>query len=531
MNAPTSVRPAGSRQAWFRFWALAGALSIGGALSWLLWPALERSEAHRQVVRFAAQRGIPLVDLTQLKQRFEPPEGVHTVPWFWLVRGHDSATSSARELYRGDSWVRNVYRYNPRGYLHTMTPAEMAQSLWRLDAVDGCPIERAFLTDEGQVVTRIQHGAGTAAEPQSVWLESELLSLPARGPTQLRFRARSSAPRPITVLLRPAARPLDAGTRTETIELGPDWQEFQFDAQAGDLSEGFRWTLWLGGAEGDLELSEIGLLGLEEKPLSLPELPYYIDVRFNAAGNRDLPRTVEKPVGVFRIGCLGDSYTWGAGVHFDDLFTRQLEPLLNRDPPRPGLRYEVLNFGVAGSAPGEELRKFVERDQAFDLDLVLVTLCYNDNLERAQTVDLVRQYQGPPAQTWNWVMEAARRQGFDNCLDALAQIEAVCHERGIPLAVATFQNFDSADWEQLDVEVGPELARRGVPYFNAREALVAAGVWGPEALAMQQFDNHPSAAAHRAYAQALAEFFDRQRLLEPARDDVARPPGLGPTAD
>lgn len=264
-----------------------------------------------------------------------------------------------------------------------------------------------------------------------------------------------------------------------------------------------------------MEFAELTLLDPEGKPLALPDMPYYIDIRFNDAGNRDIPRTKRKPPGVFRVGCVGDSYTWGAGALFDDLFTRRLEELLASEPPLANCRYEVLNFGVGGSAPGEELQEFKEYDLDFDLDLVLATLCFNDGMERGQIFDLLNAYKGPPERAWKEVLQEGERLGFQNCLNFLAQMQAICRDRNIRFAVATFQNFDGRNWEQLDVEVGPALAAHGTPYWNARQALISAGVWGEAALAMELFDNHPSAAAHRAYAQGLRDFFLEHGLLTP----------------
>src|SRR5512143_450760 len=64
----------------------------------------------------------------------------------------------------------------------------------------------------------------------------------------------------------------------------------------------------------------------------------------NARGYRDLERAIPKPPGVRRVVCLGDSFTWGVGVLFDDAWPQRVERLLARE----GGRWEAVNLGEAG---------------------------------------------------------------------------------------------------------------------------------------------------------------------------------------
>ena len=50
----------------------------------------------------------------------------------------------------------------------------------------------------------------------------------------------------------------------------------------------------------------------------------------NALGYRDLERVQPKPAGVRRLVCLGDSFTWGVGVLFDDAWPQRVERTLSR---------------------------------------------------------------------------------------------------------------------------------------------------------------------------------------------------------
>src|SRR5262245_18828710 len=69
----------------------------------------------------------------------------------------------------------------------------------------------------------------------------------------------------------------------------------------------------------------------------------------NRWGMRDRDTTREKPAGTYRIAILGPSHVMGSGVADGETFSDILEERLNQAAgPASPLRYEVLNFGVAG---------------------------------------------------------------------------------------------------------------------------------------------------------------------------------------
>jgi hypothetical protein len=92
----------------------------------------------------------------------------------------------------------------------------------------------------------------------------------------------------------------------------------------------------------------------------------------NAFGMRDLPRQKAKPPGTFRIAVLGPSHVMGSGVADDATFTRLLENRLNATAPE-GVRFEVLNFGVAAYSLTRQLAQLDDRVVAFEPDVVIFT--------------------------------------------------------------------------------------------------------------------------------------------------------------
>jgi hypothetical protein len=87
---------------------------------------------------------------------------------------------------------------------------------------------------------------------------------------------------------------------------------------------------------------------------------------------RDIERTPEKPADTYRIAVLGPSHVMGSGVADGETITRLLEQELNESAELRGMRYEVLNFGVAGYALTHYLAMLQDRVFSFQPDAVFI---------------------------------------------------------------------------------------------------------------------------------------------------------------
>tara|TARA_R110002072_G_scaffold131231_1_gene270716 strand:- start:953 stop:1993 length:1041 start_codon:yes stop_codon:yes gene_type:complete len=76
-----------------------------------------------------------------------------------------------------------------------------------------------------------------------------------------------------------------------------------------------------------------------------------------------------------RILVLGDSFTYGVGAADDDTYPAQLEGILAVDP---GGSWEVLNAGIYGSGPGEQILYYERWASRFQPSVVVLTLYEND---------------------------------------------------------------------------------------------------------------------------------------------------------
>ncbi len=100
-------------------------------------------------------------------------------------------------------------------------------------------------------------------------------------------------------------------------------------------------------------------------------------VRLNSEGYRQEVVPGEKRATVFRVACLGDSWTFGMNVGQDQTYPRRLGERLQRE--YPGAEFEVLNFGVLGYTSYQGLRLL--KDKVLDLrpDVVVIGFAMNDS--------------------------------------------------------------------------------------------------------------------------------------------------------
>lgn len=103
-----------------------------------------------------------------------------------------------------------------------------------------------------------------------------------------------------------------------------------------------------------------------------------IRLRFSRAGFRGPDRPMEKPPGVCRVAILGDSMISAIAVDEEDTMVCRLEQMLHASHPE--LKWEVLNFGISGSSPGQEMVLYRELVRQWDPDVVLCAFFAGNDL-------------------------------------------------------------------------------------------------------------------------------------------------------
>ena len=261
---------------------------------------------------------------------------------------------------------------------------------------------------------------------------------------------------------------------------------------------------------------------------------YGTRVKTNHAGFRaDSDYAIPKPAGILRIVALGDSFTFGYGVEYEQTWTRQLEHRLGE---RLGRRVEVLNTGVGGYNTVNEVALLEDRGLSYDPDLIILFWCGNDVgapqflLEPAKASDWRRSALVDFTLTRLARIRAAPRgliPAAEEIRDALARPDQVPEEfRSMVGRVAVSQAFDRLTRISVRRRIPVVVAAEGFGMlFDTRDEFLAflkrlefVAVEVPLDAATHHIgptDGHFNAAGNDVTARVLARAIVSANLLRP----------------
>jgi lysophospholipase L1-like esterase len=260
--------------------------------------------------------------------------------------------------------------------------------------------------------------------------------------------------------------------------------------------------------------------------------------RINSLGFRGPDVSAVKPPRVRRIIGLGDSFTFGVGVRYEDTFLARLQRrLATAEADRD---VEVLNLGAGGYNTEQEVQLLRHLDPALAPDVVVICFFLNDTnaggtsrpfntvvprhelplwrrnsrlldhlaagAERRRAVaTLIEDYHtsfGEDAEGW----VRARR--------ALEEAKSISDRRGVRLVLAIFPVLwrlsDDYPFAEIHQTVAEFAGQTGIPVVDLHPAFV--GHDGPE-LWVHPNNQHPNEVAHEIAAEALYGFLQEQRIL------------------
>jgi len=262
--------------------------------------------------------------------------------------------------------------------------------------------------------------------------------------------------------------------------------------------------------------------------------------RENRDGYRDEDWETAKPAGVVRIGFVGDSYTFGAGVAEEDRFSNVVVRRLDAEWSQ--VRVEGLNFGTGGADVTHNLTRLRKRASLYDLDAIVYGFVLNDfaspavlEAYHARRLELERRYR----HKWGWLVSAARHSRVADMVNTLVSYRySGLRENQIEYLASTYEPgpvFDRGNQALREAMVEMEKVRQGVvvffPYFlenedelefyaRARDLVrKAAQRHGHSFIELlphlahrpyyewwvSEDDHHPNAAAHEITAELIVE--------------------------
>jgi hypothetical protein len=268
----------------------------------------------------------------------------------------------------------------------------------------------------------------------------------------------------------------------------------------------------------------------------------------NSAGFRGPEFTEGKPPRTVRLVFMGDSFTFGEGVHFEDTFPEATARLLQKEFADRSIGFESRNFGVGGYNIGQSLSVLKNLAVASSPDVVVLAYVLNDAEPMLLGFDPVRMRpvrrqrtskiaEGvsddlPPDSAFYrlrivqlaWrtrkVLERSRQteafyralyepgaEGWRNARRALHEMAKVCEAEKIPLVVMIFPILHELDdghpFLDLYAEVAASAEASGArvldlfPGFRGRSA---------RSLWVHPTDQHPNERAHGIAAEQLTAF-------------------------
>lgn len=259
-----------------------------------------------------------------------------------------------------------------------------------------------------------------------------------------------------------------------------------------------------------------------------------VTYRINTWGYRDVEHAMSKGPGVWRIMLLGDSFTFGEGVLFEDIYARVLADSLT-GTTRDGREVEILNLGIPGITTGHELLTLMRMAPAIQPDLVIVQWHTNDILgEKAKWQPLWEEhhtmYERSERYEWSaavhlvwsqyeqWRLRRLKRMlvdatyaefhSNDRNLMQIKALNKVAGKYGCRMVLLIFpemMDFRHYAFQGIVDDVKEFCEAEHIAYIDMVPRFAEHDIWN---LIVHETDNHPNAFAHAIVAQAILDYLN-----------------------
>ena len=256
---------------------------------------------------------------------------------------------------------------------------------------------------------------------------------------------------------------------------------------------------------------------------------YGVEARTNDIGFRDNRAVLPpKAPGEFRVIVLGDSFTFGPGVAYENLWTSLLQEQLKRGHPQ----VTVINLGVEGYNIIQYAAVLEEVGLSLKPDAVLLSLFPGNDFELDTYMTHYQVATGhPPAPSWYESLYVYRAYlahaeqvalkvlhkmvpsatadgpdyGWEKNIAALREIVATTEANGMPLTIALLPHTKGFKTQRATVfaRINAYCAQNALPCVDLLEPLRASGA-RDGALVLNAVDSHPNIEYNRFIAAQLA---------------------------
>jgi len=298
----------------------------------------------------------------------------------------------------------------------------------------------------------------------------------------------------------------------------------------------------LGGIAAALLLIEAAFRAFYHPPVAWNDRPKTYFIPQNAVVLTDRSPSPAKKPGSIRIAVVGDSFSFGPYMQFDDTFAKRLERWLNLNESQPLV--EVINYGVPRYSTSHEIA-VVERALKEHADLVLLQITLNDpEIKPYRPTGLLVDEKTGEIVVANKLFQYWRSLGYvvtrientqthkdyvnyffrlfdgkktwKNFSDSLKAIAARCQKADVPLVAAVFPLFGhpvnpAYPFFPLHEKVGGALQSLNIPHLDLAEAYRYLPLERLQVIPVA--DRHPNEIGHRIAAEAMIPWLASTGLL------------------
>ena len=248
--------------------------------------------------------------------------------------------------------------------------------------------------------------------------------------------------------------------------------------------------------------------------------------------------SAEKPANTFRVAVVGDSYSFGPFMQYDDTFAARLGRMLNLNGQEQ--RAEVINYGIPGYSTSHEV-DLVKRAISEGADLVLLQITLNDaeakpfrpagviiktnpygavvltpetnrivSSSKLLTFVANRWYAYRSADKYKEyffnLFKESKSGGLSLFTRSLGAINKLCRDKNVPLVAAIFPLFGTNvdahyPFNSLHQTIAELLNDNRIPYIDLKDSYL--NIPTARLQVIPGVDFHPNEIAHRIAAESL----------------------------
>jgi lysophospholipase L1-like esterase len=268
----------------------------------------------------------------------------------------------------------------------------------------------------------------------------------------------------------------------------------------------------------------------------------------SAANLRDRNYPSPKPANTFRIVVVGDSFTFGPNMQYEDTFPKRLEHWLNLNTEQK--KVEVINLGTPGHSTRHEVEQVSKAIKELEADFIILEITLNDAElqpmdKKAQKAKFGAPYLKKPlfkhwksarfflqrlhnTQTHRLYIEYFNDlfnnnttfNEFDSALGKIADLAKTssASSKSVPLKAVIFPLFsfpmdqDKYPFVNLHSIIHTSLGKYGIEYLDLFDSYQNIPSIRLEVIPGK--DPHPNEIAHRIAAESIYQWLRKSNYID-----------------